>query len=581
MLINTGITKAGSTHYLRRIFIIFLVFIFLLTSGSLFLRNSISNKLQYVGQHYKDPLQAQEINNVLLDLNSAENDFQKASLYGGGDKLETYKTKLTNVFSQINIILDKYKSNIPQYFPQGKGQLEKAFNRKLQISKEVLELKHRFDSLLTVTTIRGIQGESNKTVVAAYQHRHHTNIANAKADTLVKDINAPGSKKGFFKRLRDAFSNKNQAGNTVRVITVNRVKQISDSLTRSLVKKQNLSVEQLVRELNEENNHLTQSNKQLIAANLDLVIQLHQLIQELKDMHINAWDISRNEALAQYQMATGELNNFTGVAIVMVLVFIILLLIYIRKAGTAEGLYLSENERAVALAEQKSELLAIMSHEIRNPLTTITGTIYILNKTIRTPDQQKRLASMNHAAQMLMETINNILDASKIDHQKDEVLNLSEFNPCLEISQAIAAMSFLAENKQIYLTAEFDGNEDVLVLGDVFRLKQVMINLLGNAIKYTESGGVTVKVSLRPINEQQQKLEVRIIDTGTGIPKEKQSKLFTRYYQADRSMGKPGTGLGLYICHQLLVLQQGSIGVESDAGKGSCFYFNIPYQKAG
>lgn len=580
MLKNIGVTKGRSTHYHRRIFIIFLVFTFLITAGSLFLRNSISKKLQNLGQQYKDPLQSQEINNVLLDLNSAENDFQKASLYGGSEKLESYKIKLTNVFNQINTILNKYKADIPKYFPAGKGELEKTFDRKLSMSKEVFKLKHKFDSLLNATTIQGIKGQGNLNAAAGYQTRRHFNVKNG-ADTLVKEINAPASKNGLFKRLRDAFNNKNQAGTSVRVLTVNRVKQISDSVTRSLVRKQNLSVEQLVRELNEENNHLTESNKQLIAANLNLVIQLHQLVQELKDVHINAWELSRNKTLAQYQLATSELNNFTGVAVIMILIFIILLLVYIRKAGKAEELYLAENERAIALAEQKSELLAIMSHEIRNPLTTITGTIYILNKTIRSPEQQKRLASMNHAAQMLMETINNILDASKIDHQKDEVLNLSEFNPYHEISHAIAAMSFLAENKQIYLTAEFDGDEDVLISGDAFRLKQVMINLLGNAIKYTETGGVTVKVNLRSINEHQQKLEVRIIDTGTGIPKERQAKLFTRYYQADRSGDKAGTGLGLYICHQLLVLQQGSIGVESDAGKGSCFYFNIPYKKVG
>ncbi|HEY0176867.1 MAG TPA: HAMP domain-containing sensor histidine kinase, partial [Pedobacter sp.] len=220
-------------------------------------------------------------------------------------------------------------------------------------------------------------------------------------------------------------------------------------------------------------------------------------------------------------------------------------------------------------------------HEIRNPLTTITGMIYMLNKTMTTPDQQKKLSTIGHASSMLMDTVNNILDVSKINHQKDEVLQLVTFQPCMVIKETVAVMSYIAENKQIYLKAEFDGNEEVSVTGDAFRLKQVMVNLLSNALKYTEEGGITVKVSLRPAGQDTHELDVQVIDTGAGIPKEKQAKLFTRYYQVGRDQDKQGTGLGLYICHQLIVLQNGSISVESETGKGCNFKFKIPYKLAG
>jgi len=105
----------------------------------------------------------------------------------------------------------------------------------------------------------------------------------------------------------------------------------------------------------------------------------------------------------------------------------------------------------------------------------------------------------------------------------------------------------------------------------------VMINLLSNSLKYTDKGGITVKVSIHSTDEVNE-LDVQVIDTGAGIPKEKQAKLFTRYYQVGRAQDKQGTGLGLYICQQLIELQNGSITVESEAEKGSNFHFKIPYK---
>lgn len=563
--------------YLRKLFSIFLIFTFLIAAGSLVLRNSFSNKLNSLSEQVKDPAQPQEITNVLLELSSAENDFQKASLYGSSENLEAYKLKLKNILDQIDQILKKYQSDSPQYFPNGKNSLEKSFNQKLQVSQDVFELKHRVDSLLNITTIQGINIHPVTRPKIKYRVRHRVKETTNKADTTVREVNVPVNKRGFFSRIKDAITNKNEGVASVKMVTINREKQIRDSVSRSMSKKQNASTNELIRQLNQENNQLTQSNKLLVSANLNLVTQLHELIRELKDIHLMAWEKRRNQILKEYQSATSELNNFTGLAIIMVLVFIVLLLVYIRKAGKAENRYLVENERAVMLAEQKSEMLAIMSHEIRNPLTTITGMIYILNKTMVSPDQQKRLSTISHASAMLMDTVNNVLDVSKINHQKAEVLNLVTFQPCLEIKETVAAMSYMAENKQIYMKTEFTCNEEVRVTGDAFRLKQVMINLLSNSLKYTDKGGITVKVSIHS-TDQVHELDVQVIDTGAGIPKEKQAKLFTRYYQVGRAQDKQGTGLGLYICQQLIELQNGSIRVESEAEKGSNFHFKIPYK---
>lgn len=574
---NLANKSRETSNNLRKVFILFLVFTFLIGVGSLLLRHSIFEKLHVLTGKLREPAQGQEISNILLDLNGAESDFQQAILSGEHEKLEDYKTRLYSTFIQIEALLKKYNLSNDSALSISKNKIGQSFEQKLKISKQVFGLRQSFDSLLKITNIESIAGEASNGLIEKYKVKHSLRRIIGKADTSVRLIKPEADKHGLFKRLQDAIVNKQAGSQSVKVITVNRDRQIRDSINRSLTRREHNLQNGLLKKLNEENGRLAKSNQQLISANLSLVIRLHELVQQLKDIHLTEWEKTRSEMLNQYQAATDDMNTFTGVAILMVLVFIVLLIIYIRKAGKAEGNYLLENERAVALAEQKSEMLAIMSHEIRNPLTAITGIIYLLNRTEMTEDQKKKLNAINHSSSMLMGTVNDILDVSKIDNQKAGALNIVSFQPVIEIRETIAAMSFTAERKQIVINAEFIGDEQCTVKGDPFRLKQIMINLLSNAIKYTDEGSVTVKVVLSELNAGTELLKVSIIDTGIGIPKDQQAKLFTRYYQANRSAGKPGTGLGLYICQQLIQIQQGNISVISEEGKGCHFKFEIPY----
>lgn len=557
---------------LYRLFIIFLLFTFVITAGSLLLKYSIVQKLDKLSQEFKEPSKTEDISNILLELNTAENDFQQAGLYGHNAELENYKIRLKNIFSRITDIMKNYQADSANYFSGSKQHISASLEKKLLLSQKVFSLKHDFDSLLRVTTIASIDTRVPENAINAPHFKQGTK-ENHNADTTVS-INK--NKNNLLKRLRDAIANKNQA--TVKVLTIRREKQVRDSVTRSLNSKHEKVIGKLLKQLNQQNSRLVLSDKQLIAANLGLIGQLHELLQRLKDVDFDIWERDRSEILRQYQSAAHEMNTFTGVAITMLLIFIPLLILFISKAREAEQNYLTENERAVILAGQKSEILATMSHEIRNPLTVITGAVYMLNKTTLTADQQKKLASINHSSTMLMETVNNILDAGKMDQQQVDVLTLVSFDPFHEIREAVETVKFMAENKGLILTADFGGKAGLLVKGDAFRLKQVMVNLLSNAIKYTDSGSVTVKALILPINEQTLELDVTVTDTGVGIPKEYQAKLFTRYYQANHANKKPGTGLGLFICQRLIQLQGGSISVESDAGKGCQMRFRIPYQ---
>jgi|GEM_PF-989189 len=567
-----------TSSILQRLLVVFLLFIFIMTAGSLLLRHSIAEKLAYLSVKLKAPPETGEISNILLELNSAENDFQQASLYGYGDKLEEYQQKLLGVFNKIEGVLQEYTAitDSTSSYTKDEKQFKTFLEGKLDISRKVFALKKNFDSLLILSTKEKITG-NNQT---GGQQVKRDSLIQSRQDTIIQEIATAVEKKSFFKRLQNVFSPGSDSLRT-KLLTVTQANARRDSVNREWQLANQLGQQRLLEKLSKEHNLLAQSQQQLISSNLSLIIQLRQLIDQIKDSYLYSWEQNQRETLAQYEAAVADLDSFTITAIILVLLFVVLLLVYIKKASKAEGRYKAENERAIALAEQKSEMLATMSHEIRNPLTAITGFVYLIRNTSLNADQERMVASIKTSSDMLMETVNDILDMTKVESQQSDVLKVVSFMPFHEVKEAVETMRFIAERKQITLTLHFDNPQDHMVYGDPFRLKQVLINLLGNAIKYTDNGGVKVYGALVLTSDDVCELQVRIQDTGIGIPQDKQAKLFTKYYQADKDgQTRPGTGLGLYICYQLIKLQHGHIGVESMEGKGSTFTFHIPYKSA-
>lgn len=176
---------------------------------------------------------------------------------------------------------------------------------------------------------------------------------------------------------------------------------------------------------------------------------------------------------------------------------------------------------------------------------------------------------------MMLRTLNDTLDAAKMENSELKIY-AEPFSPDYILSTVIESMGFSAEKKKLYLKYKFTGNKDAIVLGDSFRLKQIVVNLLSNAIKFTREGGITVNAQLIASDTR---LRVEVTDTGAGISAEQQAGLFSKYYQTSSSKEQIGTGLGLFICKQLIKLQNGKITVKSEQGKGTTFTFFIPYQK--
>jgi len=251
----------------------------------------------------------------------------------------------------------------------------------------------------------------------------------------------------------------------------------------------------------------------------------------------------------------------------------------VTERHQAEQALIAARDAATAASRAKSDFLAMMSHEIRTPMNGIIGMAQLLEMTPHTEEQRDYVATILSSSESLLSIINDILDYSKIEARKMSLEKVG-FDLRQLISEVDRMFRPQALSQSLQFATLIAGDIPHVLLGDPTRLRQVLVNLLGNAFKFTARGSIDLRVDAGERRPGQITLRFTVSDTGIGIPADKRSHIFTPFSQADMSTTRRygGTGLGLSICRMLCELMQGEIGVDSEEGRGSQFWFTAVFE---
>ena len=311
------------------------------------------------------------------------------------------------------------------------------------------------------------------------------------------------------------------------------------------------------------------NSKENQKAIIEMQVQSDYEKQKTIDDFENQKEIAIQEAKTKAQQ---RISWAIGIGLLLITILAYTIFNKLKETRKQKVIIEAQKKKVEQSEKYKEQFLANMSHEIRTPMHAISGMTNILVRNDHPKSQDVFLKAMRTSSDNLVVILNDVLDLSKIEAGKLDIENIS-MNLESVVENVIQILKFKAEEKGLVLSYKITEDVPTLVMGDPTRLNQILINLVGNAIKFTKKGSVKILVS-----SANNKLNFEIKDTGIGIPKDKHNTIFGAFEQAKESTTRyyGGTGLGLNISKQLVDLQNGKIWVESSEGKGSTFYFDLP-----
>ncbi len=553
---------------------------------------SYNELLSAVEELSRPDTRANQLGNILTEVTESESNIRAYALTKEAKYLKTYKRLIADVNARLDTLMTINAINGRQ--ADQMDSLSNLLIGKIKKLDAYLKSYRRYSSTdIADKAIRKIDNSKDSLEVSYSITTTTTTSTTLDTLTFVYDNKSDEVKaNGFYRKLKNLFSKKKSDKrerweNDSIPLAVSTETQVTQD-TSVLIPPDTAiinSVKQLLLEVRREEyrDQRTKINQELnmMKENTLILHQIRQIINALGQESILMAEEKKNEAKIVAKMATLKIIFIILLFFIIVLIFGILISGDITKIDFYKRQLEKAKTKAEKLAEVKESFLANMSHEIRTPLNAIIGFSEQLSKTDFNPDQNNYLMAVGNASKHLLSTVNDILDFSKIEAGKLHIERIP-FEIPQEVNLVKETLSLRAKEKGIGLSVAFTGDAmDVAVLGDAFRFRQILFNLVENAIKFTEKGQVEINTSI--IKEAEGiSLTLKVMDTGIGISEDKQSTIFEDFNQADTSSTRKygGSGLGLSICRKLAELMGGSISLSSVPEKGSTFVLALHYAMA-
>lgn len=577
--------KDNSSGIKAKVLISFALAIITFISLAVLAYSSYNELLTGVHQLSNPNQKLRTINSIALHLSKAEGDIRAFSVSKDKKYHDRYLEEIKEVKTQINalitsgwndqidaakldsvsFLLDQKMKNLDDllYLKRNNGTsyTEKALN---QIDENVVDSTE-------LTTISQVKSTTSSTI-----------------DTLLIYNPSENTKQidGFFNKIKRLLSKREPESGNIDTVTrvlqqtryeydTNKVVQ-PDTMILNEVKK---ILYEVRRQENIQRNREIRNEMELIEANSLIMDQIRGIVKNLEEQEITYYEKQKNNASSLVK------NNLTLIFFIVIIALlgcflgIILIIGDISKSAFYKKRLEKAKIHAEKLARAREQFLANVSHEIRNPLNVVMGYTEQLLKEITEKRHKSYASAIYHSSTHLVSVVNDILDVSKINAGALQLHNTS-FNIRELIDETFDTFKGRGEQKGLRMTKKLSGTDE-FVIGDPVRLKQILFNLLDNAIKFTDRGSIGIEAHLEHAGGDKIKLDLKVIDTGIGMLPDKKAHIFEDFFQADSSTTKhqQGTGLGLTISKKLVRAMNGTIKVISKPNYGSTFEINMHLPK--
>lgn len=503
----------------------------------------------------------------------AENQFRLYTVDFDPENYTSYKVKIDTIKYYIDSLATLPIENNPMGI--GISTLEERDN----LAGQYIELKKGIENLIILAedslasfkpnfSVQIRRPEPPKIDSVINKILSDTSFVRVEADTIVQ------KKKGLFKRIFDTKDDTIVTNNTIEVLNNDQLNVIQKNIESIIIQNEKT----YLRSVNNLRNHLTklrQKERALLQSNYHLLHNLRTGIDEIMDRERKILDNAKAIDLALYKENAKKFGDQLLIALSIMLLMLFLLLYYQRNAESNEKRLEEEKQYAARVAEEKTSILANISHEVRSPIQSLMGVIDILKKSENQNTIDKEyLDSVAHEIHLINNSVTDILNLSKLEAGALDIKN--ELFPIQQtLLEVFSRHVYQAEKKKLDFSHSIKIDPSLYINSSEFRIKQIVSNLLSNAIKYTDSGRVLL--SAKTVNTGgKEYLEVSVTDTGKGVAVEDQKQIFRQYYMTEDRPKIGSYGLGLYISKLLTEQLKGSIILKSILGKGSIFTLKVP-----